>query len=464
MELAESTELIAHCPHYARVVLEALEAAGYESWIVGGWVRDTLRGMRGHDIDICTQAPWQAGEKVLLEAGIAVHETGIKHGTLTAVVENHPVEVTTFRVEGRYLDHRHPEAVRFVDSVDEDLARRDFTVNALAWHPVRGLKDPFGGVEDLRQHRLRAVGVPDERFSEDALRILRAVRFAVRLNFEIEPRTQAALNAHADDLSAIAQERIGHELNEIVCMGRAAQALREQPRVMCAAIPELVDSWGFDQNSPYHIYDVLEHTAHVCAACEAFTAGQASAALRWAALLHDIAKPETYSEDVTGRGHFFGHPKRGAAMAAVILRRLAIPSEVAISACKLVRYHDHEVFPTRRSMLRTLQKFTASCPGREIALTYDLLDLKRADAVSKSPKVASYAHELDEMAGVLRRELAAGAAFRVDMLKVTGQDVMQVRHMPPGPGVGMVLRWLLTCVVDGDVVNERGEQLRWLEL
>lgn len=462
--LARPDELAAACPAYALRVVRALESAGWEAWVVGGWVRDALRGVRGHDVDVTTSAPWREAERVLRAAGIEVHETGTRHGTVTAVVDGRPVETTTYRVEGSYTDHRHPDEVRFVTDVREDLARRDFTMNAMAWHPDRGLLDPFGGADDLLARTVRAVGDPARRFDEDALRVLRAVRFAARMGFSIEPATQRALVASAGGLAGIAQERIGQELDGIVRSGRAGWALLEEPEVMCAAVPELQDSWGFDQNSPFHVYDVLEHTAHVCRACEAFTAGLASPQLRWAALLHDVAKPATYSEDVTGRGHFFGHPKAGARMSAQILRRLAIPGEVAVPATLLVRYHDHVVLPTRRSMLRTLQKFTHSCPGREVPLTYDLLDLKRADAVSKSPRVAGYAHELDEMGVVLRRALASGAAFKVSQLKVDGADVMRLRGIPAGPGVGMVLESLVTCVVDGDVPNEREAQLRWLEL
>ena len=457
-------ELAASCPAYALRVVDALESAGWEAWIVGGWVRDALRGVSGHDVDVTTSAPWREAERALRAAGIEVHETGTKHGTVTAVVDGRPVETTTYRVEGSYSDHRHPDEVRFVTDVREDLSRRDFTINAMAWHPQRGLLDPFDGAGDLERGVIRAVGSPERRFEEDALRVLRAVRFAARLGFTVEPGTQRALVAAAGGLADIAQERIGQELDGIVRTGRAGWALEAEPEVMCAAMPELGDCWGFEQNSPFHVYDVLEHTAHVCYACEEFTAGMASPELRWAALLHDIAKPVTYSEDVTGRGHFFGHPKAGARMSAEILRRLAIPGEVAVPAVLLVRYHDHRVLPTRRSMLRTLQKFTHSCPGREVPLTYNLLDLKRADAVSKSPKVACYAHELDQMEAVLRRELAAGAAFKPSQLKVTGDDVMRLRGIPAGPGVGMVLQELVTSVVDGDVPNERDAQLRWLEM
>ena len=183
----------AAAPAYGLAVLEALEAAGHEAWFVGGWVRDALRGVAAHDVDVCTSARWQDSERALVAAGMTVHETGVDHGTVTAVVDGRPVEVTTYRVDGAYTDRRHPDSVTFVSDVREDLARRDFTVNAMAWHPVRGLVDPFGGREDLARGVIRAVGEPPVRFGEDALRVLRAVRFACRLGFAIEPATQGAL-------------------------------------------------------------------------------------------------------------------------------------------------------------------------------------------------------------------------------------------------------------------------------
>ena len=268
-------------PAYALQVVGALEAAGHEAWVVGGWVRDALLGRPGHDVDVTTSAPWQETARVLRAAGIEVHETGTAHGTVTAVVDGRPVETTTYRVEGAYSDRRHPDEVRFVTDVREDLARRDFTVNAMAFHPRRGLLDPFGGKKDLAARVIRAVGEPRRRFEEDALRVLRAVRFACRLDAAIEPATQEALLACAPELDQIARERIGQEMDGILSTGRAAWALRHEFPVLAAAIPELAPMAGFDQKSPYHAHDVLEHTARVCAGVEEFAGGGASQALRW---------------------------------------------------------------------------------------------------------------------------------------------------------------------------------------
>ena len=449
-------------PDYALRVLGALEAAGYEAWVVGGWVRDALLGASGHDVDVTTSAPWEETARVLRAAGMSVHETGTAHGTVTAVVDGRPVETTTYRVEGAYSDRRHPDEVRFVTDVCEDLARRDFTVNAMAFHPSRGLLDPFGGERDLAARVIRAVGEPRRRFEEDALRVLRAVRFACRLDATIEPVTQAALEACAPELADIASERIGQELGGILDTGRAAWALRHEFAVLSAAVPELAPMGGFDQRSPYHAHDVLEHTARVCAGVEEFAGGRPLPALRWAALLHDVAKPACWSEDVSGRGHFFGHPEEGARVARRVMGRLAVPGEVTRAACALVLLHDFEIRATAPSMRRMLAELERACPGQARPLAFALLDLKRSDAVAKAPDCMGYAVELDAMSATLRHELAGGGVWRVRDLAVGGADVIRERGIEPGPGVGMVLEQLLAAVTASEVANEREALLSWL--
>lgn len=456
------SRLARELPAYARRVVDALEAAGYEAWVVGGWVRDALLGAPGHDVDVTTSAPWQKTAAVLRAAGIAVHETGTAHGTVTAVVGGRPVETTTYRVEGGYSDRRHPDEVRFVTDVHEDLARRDFTVNAMAFHPERGLLDPFGGERDLAARVIRAVGDPRRRFEEDALRVLRAVRFACRLSAAIEPATQAALEACAPELDQIASERVGQELDGILATGRAAWALRHEFAVLSAAVPELAPMEGFDQRSPYHAHDVLEHTARVCAGVEEFAGGSPLPALRWAALLHDVAKPACWSEDISGRGHFFGHPEEGARTARRVMGRLAVPGEVTRAAAALVLLHDFEIRATAPSMRRMLSELEAAAPGQARPLAFALLDLKRADAVAKAPKCMGYAVELDAMTAVLRAELSAGAVWRVRDLAVGGADVIRDRGVEPGPGVGMVLAQLLEAVKADEVPNRRDDLLAWL--
>ena len=453
-------------PAHALLALRALEDAGHEAWIVGGWVRDALRGHAAHDVDVCTDATWQQSEEAFRAAGIAVHETGTQHGTITAVVLGEPVEVTTYRVDGAYTDRRHPDSVTFVRDVREDLARRDFTVNAMAWHPDRGLLDPFGGREDLERGVIRAVGDPARRFGEDALRLLRAVRFACRLGFVIEPATQAALDAAAPTLVDVAQERIGAELRGIIASGRANWAVREQRPVMFAAMPELAPMDGFDQKSPYHVYDVLEHTVRVMEAVENLTGGEASERLRWAALLHDIGKPACFTVDERGQGHFFGHPAEGMRMARGMLRRFAIPHELASPIVALVRYHDRPTQPTLPSMLSLTASVDAMSrlEGRDevIGLMRELLVLRRADALAKAPQCRGYAYELNEHERVLDEIASSNVCWRVGDLAVSGGDVMGACGIAPGPGVGDALKRALGAVMAGEIHNDREEIISWL--
>lgn len=455
---------ISELPSYAAAVLTALESAGFEAWVVGGWVRDALLGSASHDVDICTSAPWQESERVLHAVGFAVHRTGTAHGTVTVVAEGRPVEVTTYRMDGIYSDARHPDSVRFVSDVREDLARRDFTINAMAYHPERGLLDAFGGVGDLEAGLVRTVGDPRARFEEDALRVLRAVRFAARYGFELEASTQRSLAAFASRLAHIARERIGQELAGIFATGRMAWVLRCEQEVMTCAIPELAPLVDFDQNSPYHTLDAYGHTVLVVQGAECVTAGCAGPALRWAALLHDIAKPEAYSEDASGRGHFFGHPELGAVKAAAIMRRMAIPAEIVHEACALIRLHDHPVTPRTRSLRRTLLRCEELCPGRGGELAFELLNLKRADALGKAPRCRGYCSELDGMASILRRELRAAAPLSVRDLAVNGSDVIRERGLEAGRGVGMVLDGLLAAVVEDGIPNTREALLELLRL
>lgn len=436
-------------------VLSLLEQAGYEAWVVGGWVRDALLRAPSHDVDIATSALWTQSADVLRTAGIMVHETGTAHGTITAVVDGDPIEITTYRVEGTYSDHRHPDEVRFVSTIEEDLGRRDFTINAMAYHPERGLLDPYDGHNDLKAGIIRSVGNPYDRFNEDALRVIRAVRFACRMGFAIEEHTHQALHECAHGLEDIAQERIGQEMDAILATGRIGWAIRHEPNVICNAIPELTDMLGFDQMSPWHAYDVMEHTVRMCNAVEAFTAGMASQRLRWAALLHDIGKPASLSIGPDDCGHFYGHAILSSIMAERIMKGLGLPGAMVRSTCALIRYHDHVVRPTSRSMRRVLAIMEESDPGNAYVLSHELMDLKRGDAVSKVPKCAWYAVELDEMDRLLREEQRKGAALSVRDLAVDGHDVTEVMGIKPGPMVGMTLSTLLQSVIDGEVANTR---------
>ena len=452
-----------YLPQYALTLIDVLESAGHETWVVGGWVRDALLDRVSHDIDMACSARWPQTEEALRQAGIAVYRTGVAHGTLTAVIDGHPVEITTYRTEGVYSDNRHPDEVVFVDSIALDMARRDFTVNAMAFHPDRGLFDLFGGLSDIENHSIRAVGNPDVRFTEDALRILRAVRFAARLGFSIEDDTGRAMSAHASLLDHISRERIGHEMSALVASGHMGWALRTQAKVIAAALPALAPMINFDQKSPYHCYDVLNHTAAVCDGVEKFTGSHTSSALRWAALLHDVAKPACASFDVDGRGHFFTHAEKSAKIAQNLMWDLALPHELIDQTCALITVHDSEdlrplayrcsdkkAYEIVARMLQTLAKARAFDPKRAIL---EVLVLMRADALAKDVPCWSYVADIDVIERRVRSLLYKGVCWQKSDLAISGRDIMNILQIREGRAVGFYLDVLHHAVIVGDVDN-----------
>ncbi len=456
-------------PSAALAVISALEDAGHEAWIVGGWVRDALMGAPSHDVDVCAAGTWEENAAALKAAGLGVIESGTRFGGITALAAGERIEVTTYRVDGFYTDGRHPATIERARSVEEDLARRDFTVNAMAWHPARGLLDRFDGQGDIRRRVIRTVGTPRRRFEEDALRMLRAVRFACRLGFTMDAATAAALASCAPLLDAVARERVGAELEGILVTGRGGEALERYPELLCAAIPELAPCRGFDQHSRYHIFDVYEHTARVLAEVSAALRADevcreegVSSALLWAALLHDIGKPDCFTLDERGAGHFFGHPERGAAMARDILRRLARPADVVRDACLLITHHDRPLAPERRDLLGILNLLAAA--GADAPrLADELFDLKRADALGKAPACFSYVEEIERMRAMAQALVSSGAAWSLDTLALSGRDLIAA-GMEPGPAIGAALRRALDAVMAGSVANDRDELLSWLAL
>lgn len=457
----------AHPTPAALRVLGVLEGAGLEAWIVGGWVRDALLGAPNHDIDVCCSGLWQESARVLRASGIDVVESGTKFGGITAVVDGERIEVTTYRLDGFYADGRHPESVERAASVEEDLARRDFTVNAMAWHPARGLLDCFDGAGDLERREIRAVGEPRRRFEEDALRMLRAVRFACRLDFTIEPATAAALASCAPLLDAVARERVGWELEGILATGRAGDALVRYPKIMCAAIPELASCRGFDQHSRYHVYDVYEHTARVLSVAGEEALGRSAAtapslSLMWAALLHDIEKPSCFTLDERGNGHFYGHPELSAKTARVVMERLSCPKELVRDACLLIRYHDRPLEAERASLLRMMSRL-AGAGVDTIRLMNELFDLKRADTFGKAPSCFYYVEEIERMREMVRELVATGEAYSLSTLDLGGRDLIAA-GVKPGKQVGDLLQRALDAAIDGVVSNDRSALLAYLNL
>lgn len=448
-------ERIAHALHDANAlaILRALESAGFEAWFVGGCVRDAILEKSGNDIDITTNAHWSDVKAICEEAGMTCHETGIKHGTLTVVAGGTPFEVTTYRTEGVYSDARHPDKVEFVNSIDEDLARRDFTINAMAYHPERGLHDPFNGQSDLQARVIRAVGDADVRFGEDALRILRAVRFASQLGFSIEKSTKVGMNNHVALLEHIAVERIRVELEGIICGAFAHDALMLYDKVIDAVLPELAPMRNFDQMSRYHCYDVMEHTAFVVE-----YAKPATPLIRWAALLHDCGKPEKFFVDAQGYGHFYGHEAAGALIAKDVLARLKVPPALAENITLLVRYHDTYYPPEMRPMKRLIRSLNG-----DTDLVRALCSLKRADALAHAPEYRQGTIAADKMEACLNTILEQDSVFKIQDLAIGGHDVLAC-GIRPGPRVGEILETALEAVIDERVANEPEALLRFLGL
>ncbi len=439
-------------PPQARRVIEVLEAAGFEAWCVGGFVRDSLLGRPVSDIDIACSALWPQTEEACLAADMRVHRTGEKHGTVTVVCDDAAFEVTTFRVDGAYSDARHPDEVRFVRSLKEDLARRDFTINAMAYHPLRGLADPFGGLEDARRGIIRTVGDPAQRFGEDALRILRACRFSSQLGFSLDGATYQAMLEGKRGLLRVSSERITAELQKLLLGDNVRDALLRTVDVLSAVLPELVAMKGFDQCTPYHCHDVLEHTARAVAGTPPYPL------VRWAALFHDMGKPAAFFKEPGGRGHFYGHAKISVPLARGIMDRLTFSTAFRDRVLLLVERHDDVFDATPRAVKRALARM-----GGDVELFRALCDLKRGDASAQAP---AYAEErmrrADDLLRVLDGILAEGEAFTLKHLAVNGRDAMDA-GIAQGPSVGAALAAALDAVIDEQIPNDRETLLAFLD-
>ena len=428
-------------PQEVQRILQRLEAAGHEAYVVGGCVRDMLMGTAPHDWDVTTSA--------LPEDSMALFDhfaipTGLRHGTVTVRSGGLACEVTTFRTDGDYPDHRHPAAVSFTRDLTEDLARRDLTVNAMAID-VRGtLYDPFRGQQDIQAKILRCVGQPERRFSEDALRILRTLRFSATLGFAIEEDTHHALRQQCGDLRYVAAERIREELTKLLCGKDAGRVLAEEPQVLGVVLPEILPCVGFEQHNRHHCYDVWNHTAH------AVDAAPPDPVLRWAMLLHDLGKPQCFTLDERGVGHFYGHHRPGTEMAEAICRRLRFDNAAARRICTLVRYHDRPIPLTEKAIRRAMNQFGVDALRQ-------LCDVKRADNMAQHPDYRGRQQEIDEGEAIMNRLLAQDACFSLQQLAVNGRDMMALGLR--GPDIGQMLQMLLEAVMDGEADNDRAALL-----
>lgn len=431
-----------YIPDDVSEILNEFRRYGYEAYVVGGCVRDSLMCRKPHDWDICTNATPEQVHSVFDDSGLQIYDTGIQHGTVTIMKSYIGYEVTTYRAETEYSDHRHPDSVQFAKTLEEDLLRRDFTINAIAYDPKSGLKDPYHGQEDLRFKILRCVGEPDERFQEDALRVLRALRFAAVYGFAIEEKTSEAIFAHAKDLQYVSKERIRDELCKMIIGKNLKFIMEKYAPVFAEIIPELEPMFGFQQNNHFHIYDVWEHTV------VAVNAAPTDMIVRMALLLHDIGKPFSYTTDASGCGHFYGHADISADFAEDILKELRFDNETSKDIIALIRNHSQtfDVTPTfARKMLNKLGEEQFS----------KLIDVREADVTAQLPSVLEGRLSKVAKIRVITAEIIANQnCFSMKDLAVNGHDLIRMGYQP-GPKLGQKLQELFAQVLEHPEINEK---------
>lgn len=426
-------------PSEIEYVLERLSKAGYKAYIVGGCVRDAVMGREPKDYDVTTDA--RPEETAAIFSDDKVIDTGSKHGTMTVIHNGVHVEVTTFRKDSAYSDGRHPDSVTFSDSIEEDLARRDFTINAMAYNDAEGLIDPFGGCDDIEKKIIRTVGAPEDRFNEDSLRMLRAIRFSSTLGFDIEEKTKATIFEKKNDIAErVSAERIQKELEGILVGNDVERVLREYVEIIGVIIPEVLPMVGFEQRTPFHIYDVWEHTIRVVSGMPA------DAVSRFAGLFHDIGKPPCFIQGEDGVGHFFGHPDVSRDMAAEIMGKLKFDNKTRDDVLTLVKWHDLRPAATEKAVRKVIMKITPELFDKWVAI-------KRADNGAQSPLLADRQSGISAVAVVGHELMESEEALSLKTLRVNGRDIMSLGVLQ-GPEVGRIMSALLEDVLEERVPNE----------
>lgn len=423
-------------PKDVEKIIERLNSAGYEAYVVGGCVRDSIMEKTPHDWDICTSATPEVVKSLFSHTT----DYGMKHGTITVFADKEGYEITTFRAETDYSDHRHPDTVEFVADLKSDLSRRDFTINALAYNNESQLIDMFNGLDDIRNQMIRCVGNADERFKEDALRILRALRFAATLGFDIEDKTSEAIHYNVHLLKYIAEERKRDELMKLLGGNYTTKILLEYSDVIAEVIPEIQLCIGFNQNNRYHCYDVYEHMVHA-------VENGITPIEKFALLIHDIGKPHCYTEDKKG-GHFYGHPAISEEIAKNVVSHLKFDNDSKKTILELVKYHDIEIPVTKKSVLKLLNRL-----GEERAL--QLMDIKLADILAHAPGTQDALIEKWKIFNRLLGEvLVEGNCFSRKNLAVNGNDIKAL-GVSEGPEIGRIIQTLMGEVMSEQLANEK---------
>ncbi len=426
---------------YEKISAEAiskLKKRGFSAFLVGGSVRDSIMNRPVHDVDITTSATPDEiieafGEKTVIP-------TGLKHGTVTVIFGKTPVEITTFRTEKGYSDNRHPDKVEFSKRIEDDLSRRDFTMNAIARDENGVLVDPFGGRKDIEKKLVRSVGDAETRFREDALRILRALRFSAVLGFEIEKKTADAVRKCKDLLKNLSPERVSSELSRFLCSDGAARVLLSFPEVFAVVIPEIGPMVGFCQHNRHHRFDVFEHTVNVVKNVRPVLY------MRLAAFFHDCAKPLTFSLDEKGEGHFYSHAPRGAVIAKDSLRALRFDGETIERAVRLIKIHDSPIECNEITVKKKLRRL-----GEETF--FDLVELQRADNLAQSEEFRFRQENFDYLEKTAKKVLKENECFSLRSLCVNGNDMIALGFC--GKEIGKILDFLVEAVIEKKAENER---------
>ncbi len=423
-------------------VLDILAKNGFEAFLVGGCVRDMLMEKNPSDYDICTNA-LPAEIKSCFSAFKQI-DLGIEHGTVCVIFEGENYEITTFRCENSYKDKRHPERVEFVSSIEEDLKRRDFTINALAYSPQKGLIDQHNGLKDLESKTIRTVGNPYDRFEEDSLRLLRATRFSSTLKFNIETNTKSAIKVKAENISFSSKERQYCELNKLILGEDCAKTILENKELFFAIIPELENMYNCTQETKYHKFNVFDHSV------TALSHADKNAVLRMAVLLHDVGKPQMKTIDSKGIAHFKGHAKTGADIAKKILENLRFPKKEIREICTLIHFHNRQSPKTDRDIVRLFSQIGTDA-------TINLMRHKFCDTMGKADFVISENAELYHSRIKRAKDLSKiNPCYKISQLEINGSDLKKL-GIKEGEAIGKMLKHLLDCVIKGNINNSKEE-------
>lgn len=436
-------------PTPVNYIIQKLEKCGHEAYMVGGCVRDSVLGRKPHDYDICTSATPDEILKAFPNEEII--PTGLQHGTITILINKEPFEVTTYRIDGDYSDNRRPDNVTFTKNLVEDLRRRDFTINAMAYNPKTGLIDPFNGMEDIKYKKIRCVGSAEDRFNEDALRILRAIRFEAQLGFAGFPETMFEIDRQYERLKNISVERINSEFCKIVASNQFCVELVLYPDVFSLFIPELKDMIGFQQDNPYHAYDVFDHTVHAIEKCESD-----DLIVRLAVFFHDFGKPHSYQDGEDGIRHFKGHGKVSSDITDTIMKRLRFDNETRNNVVELVYYHDATFEVGKKYVKRWLNKIGEKQFRR-------LLEVRKADIKGQKPDYEeSRIEKINNIENILEEILSEKSCFSLKDLAVNGNDVKEVMKLKEGKDIGYWLNEILKRVIDGELENNKDDLVYWM--